>query len=106
MNKIKKNPIHDGVKNLSGIKHVATSKDFQLRDVKAAAQARGITINDILTSCLATSVKQYFIKLGDSHTEDITIVIPANIRFKHYQSVEKMKMENKFAAVPLRIPIY
>jgi len=33
------------------------------------------------------------------------MVIPANIRFGHYQSREEVKLENKFAAIPLKIPL-
>lgn len=33
------------------------------------------------------------------------MVIPANIRFKHYETFEDIKFENKFAPIPLRIPI-
>jgi hypothetical protein len=42
---------------------------------------------------------------GDTKTDKINIVIPANIRFAHYGSWEKVKFENKFAPVPLEIPL-
>ena len=42
---------------------------------------------------------------GDKN-EEINLVIPANIRFQHYGSWEKVKFENKFTAVPLRIPLH
>lgn len=102
---IKKNPFHDGKRELSGRKNVASSKDFLLGDVKVAAKAQNVTINDMLTSCLSASVKEYFESKGDMTTNEINIVIPANIRFKHYPSVDKLKLENKFAVVPLRIPL-
>ena len=31
--------------------------------------------------------------------------MPANIRFKHYETVEELKLENKFAAINLKIPL-
>jgi len=43
---------------------------------------------------------------GDTKTNFINIVIPANIRFKHYQSIDELKLENKFAVVPLRVPLF
>lgn len=58
-----------------------------------------------MTSCLATAVKQYFELKGDSKTDRINIAIPANIRFAHYGSWEKVKFENKFAPCPLVIPL-
>ena len=42
---------------------------------------------------------------GDLKTDKINIVIPANIRFAHYGTWEKVKFENKFAPVPLTIPL-
>ena len=35
----------------------------------------------------------------------MNLVIPANIRFEHYGSWERVKFENKFAPVPLVIPL-
>jgi hypothetical protein len=32
-------------------------------------------------------------------------VIPANIRYQHYEKVEDIKLENKFAPIPLTIPL-
>ena len=58
-----------------------------------------------MTSCLSASVKEYFESKGDNSTQEVNIVIPANIRFKHYPSIDELKLENKFAAVPLRIPL-
>ena len=34
------------------------------------------------------------------------MVIPANIRFKHYETFEEVKFENKFTVVPLTIPLH
>jgi hypothetical protein len=42
---------------------------------------------------------------GDFKTNKINIAIPANIRFGHYGTWEKVKFENKFAPVPIVIPI-
>lgn len=64
-----------------------------------------MTINDLITSCLATGVKEYFELKGDSKTDRFNLVIPANIRFAHYGSWERVKFENKFAPVPLTIPL-
>jgi hypothetical protein len=43
--------------------------------------------------------------IGDKKTDHINIAIPANIRYSHYESWEKVKLENKFAPVPLTIPL-
>jgi NRPS condensation-like uncharacterized protein len=57
---IKVNPLHDGKRDLSGIKHVSTSKDYKLKDIKELSKRLNLTINDILTACLASGVKSYF----------------------------------------------
>ncbi len=90
---------------MSGKKIAATSTDILFKDVKAAARKEGVTINDFITSCMATGVKQYFELKGDKKTNKLNIVLPANIRFQHYGSWEKVKFENKFAPVPLVIPL-
>jgi hypothetical protein len=43
---------------------------------------------------------------GDNKTKEIQICIPANIRYKHYETIDEIKMENKFAPVDLIIPLY
>jgi hypothetical protein len=41
---------------------------------------------------------------GDTPKE-VQICIPANIRFEFYPTREDVKMENKFAAIPLKLPL-
>ena len=97
--------IHDGKRELSGQKISSTSSDILFKDIKAAAKHKKVTINDLITACLATGIKQYFELRGDEQTNKVNIVIPANIRFAHYGSWERVKFENKFAPVPLVIPL-
>ena len=100
------NPLHDGKRNLSGRRLVATGKIYEFSNIKEAAKKHKITINDLVTSCLSTSIQEYFKQKGDLETNKINLVLPANIRFKHYESVDKLKLENRFAIVPLEIPLY
>ena len=37
--------------------------------------------------------------------EQIQVLIPANIRFKFYETPADVKLENKFASLPLAIPL-
>jgi hypothetical protein len=99
------NPLHSGNRSLSGNKVIGTSSDLMFLDVKAAAKKQNVTINDLITSSLATALKEYFELKGDKTTSKVNIVIPANIRFSHYESIKTLKLENKFAPVPLIIPI-
>jgi hypothetical protein len=75
-----RNVLHDGERKLSGRKIAATSSDILFKDVKAAAKHKKVTINDLITSCMATGVKQYFDLKGEK-AKKINIAIPANIRF-------------------------
>lgn len=52
-----KNPLHDGKRNLSGNKLVGTSSDILFKDVKEASKKQNVTINDLITACLASGVK-------------------------------------------------
>ncbi len=66
-----KNPLYDGVRNLSGRKLVATSEDFLFNDLKNASKKLKVSFNDLLTACLSTSIKQYFEESGDKATDSI-----------------------------------
>ena len=59
----------------------------------------------MVTASLATAVKKYFEIKGCTFIRKINIAIPANIRFAHYPTWDKVKFENKFAPVPLTIPL-
>jgi hypothetical protein len=55
--KIDKNPLHDGKRELTGIKKVASEGDIKFFDVKNAAKGLKLTINDMMMSCLSTTIK-------------------------------------------------
>lgn len=56
-NKVKKNPLHDGVRNLSGVKKAASGETIPIKDVKECASRLGITINDLAMACLSVTFK-------------------------------------------------
>ncbi len=84
---------------------MSTSCDFMLREVKNSAKKHKISINDLITTCLSNGMSKYMKEKGDDVTKDIDIVIPANIRFEHYENVQKVKIENKLSVVSLQIPL-
>jgi hypothetical protein len=73
--------------------------------VKNCAKKLNLSINDLITACLSVSLKRYFKLKGDNDTKDVDIIIPANIRFEHYQSMQKLLIENKLAFVDFNIPL-
>lgn len=72
--------------------------------MKAASRTLGISINDLATCALSNTLKKYFEKQGDK-TPEINIVIPANIRWAMYKRPEDVKLENKFAPIPISLPL-
>lgn len=99
------NPLNDGVRKLSGRKLSATSSDIRFIEVKLASKQLKVTINDMVTACAGTALKQYFEKKGFNDAKSINIAIPANIRFAHYPTWEAVKFENMFAPCPMTIPL-
>lgn len=90
--------------NMSGIVNCMSSNELHFPDVKLLSRKVGLTINDLVTSSISTSMREFFQKRGDD-SKDVQIVIPANIRFRFYPSKEEVKLENKFSAMPLRVPL-
>lgn len=90
--------------NLSGIINLSCNSDLLLKDVKSLSKKLGVTINDLITTAVSMSLKKIFIEKGDK-SEQVQICVPANVRFEFYPTREDVKMENKFAAIPLKIPL-
>lgn len=90
---------------MSGKTNVATSDLIDFRLLKALSKTMGITINDIVTSALSCSMNKLFKEHGDTQEKSFNLCLPANIRFKFYPTVDDVKLENKFAALPLRVPL-
>ena len=91
-------------KPFSGDLNVASSKQLDFRLLKLLSKKIDVTINDIVTSALSTSMNVLF-KDNNDLAENFSVVMPANIRFKFYASPQDIKLENKFAAIPLKIPL-
>lgn len=100
-----------GKKGMTGIINVSSSKIFQMVEVKDLSKKLGVTVNDMLMSATSCAFKKYFKlkgdKLGDSSNIEpmINVLIPANIRWKMYQTSADVIPENKFAAIPLKMPL-
>lgn len=83
-----RNLLNDGQRKLSGKKLSATSSDIPMPKVKAASKALKVTINDMVTACLGSAVREYMESKGDTQCNSMNIAIPANIRFEHYPNLE------------------
>lgn len=89
---------------LSGKPNIHTSKLIDFRLLKALSKKINVAINDIVMSSLSTAMHKMFKDNGDPN-KNIQISIPANIRFKFYPTPDDVKLENKFAAIPLTVPL-
>jgi hypothetical protein len=86
-----KNPLHDGVRELSGDKVTALeSKVFNFDEVKEASRSLSITINDLMTSALSMAVKRYFQAKGgpSADAQAINIAVPVSMRWSGYETFE------------------
>ena len=84
--------------------NVASSNNIDFRILKGLSKKIGVTINDIVASALSSSLHKLFKEHGDNNTE-IQLFVPANIRFSFYKSVKTIKLENKFAVLPVKMPL-
>jgi hypothetical protein len=55
-------------------------------------------------AAITTAFQKIFRDAGDASTE-IGLILPASVRFKFYPTREAIKMENKFAAMCLKVPL-
>jgi diacylglycerol O-acyltransferase / wax synthase len=83
-------------------KTVAWCDPLPLEDVKMVGRVLGVTVNDVLMSCVAGAVGNYLRSKGDdTQGQAIRTMVPVNLRplEKAYQ------LGNKFGLVPLELPI-
>jgi len=79
--------------------------------VKDLSKKLNVTINDVVMCSASQAVKQYLKHSNDplgtqpDNQAKINVLLPANIRYSFYQTKEDVKLENKFAAIPIRMPL-
>jgi diacylglycerol O-acyltransferase len=83
-------------------KRVAWGEPLALDDVKAVSKALGVSINDVLLSCVAGAIGAYLRDHGDDPTgQEIRAMVPVNLR----PIEEAWKLGNRFGLAPLVLPI-
>lgn len=55
-------------------------------------------------SSLSATLHEY-LEVKDKKAS-VNIILPANIRFKFYEKYEDIKLENKFSAIPITMPLF
>ena len=89
---------------MGGEINVQSSKFIDLRLLKALSKKIKVTINDIVNCALSVSLEKIFRENNDD-SKSVKIVIPASIRFAFYPTKDDVKLENKFAAIPVTLPL-
>lgn len=88
---------------MTGNISISSTEGINLDAMKEFSKKMGISINDLVLCALTTTLNTIF-KENNDPVEEFKIVVPANIRFKFYPTKEEVKLENKFAAIPLTVP--
>jgi diacylglycerol O-acyltransferase / wax synthase len=83
-------------------KRVAWGEPLPLDEVKAVSKALGVSINDVLLSCVAGAIGAYLRTQGDDpRGQELRAMVPVNLR----PPEDAWKLGNRFGMVPLVLPI-
>ena len=58
-----------------------------------------------MIAALSMSMTGLFKDRGDSENKRMRIAMPCNIRWKHYETADEVKLENRFAPMALKIDL-
>lgn len=85
---------------LSGRKQVAWTAPLDLRVVKQAKDRLRATVNDVLMASVSGALTRFLEPTAGPALKDLRVSMPVNVRPLH----EPLVLDNRFAAVPLKIP--
>ena len=100
-----------GKDKMTGLINISSNRaEISMIKLKELSKKLKLTINDVVVTATSQAVKEYLKIAGDPlGTKDdatINIIMPANIRYDGmYKTREEVKLENKFTAIPMRIPL-
>jgi hypothetical protein len=86
---------------LSGRKRVSWTEPIPIDVVKAVKNACGATVNDVLMACVSSAFERYVRTKSGAPLTRLRVSMPVNVRAPG----EEPRMENKFAAVMLDLPV-
>lgn len=90
-------------KPLAGQKVVAWSEPMEMEIFKRIKTSTNTTLNDVLVSCVAASIRAFFINQNLEPPRDMKVSIPIDLR-KNTES-DAVEFENRFAVIQLALPI-
>ncbi|XP_068682028.1 putative diacyglycerol O-acyltransferase MT1468 [Montipora foliosa] len=89
--------------NLSGEKRVAWYEAIELQLIKDIKSATGLTVNDVLMSCVSLALRRYFQRIGVENPDDFTAAVPVDVRTQ--SSLKELAFENKFSFIFLKLAV-
>ena len=85
----------------SGTKRVAWCEPLDLSEVKGVSRALGCSINDILLSCVAGSMRRYLADCGDkTKGVECRALVPINLR-----EPGDVELGNRFGIIAVELPV-
>ncbi len=85
-----------------GRKRVAWNVPLPLDEVKAVCKVLGVSVNDVLLSCVTGSLHRYLESVGDPTAgKELRAMVPVNLRSLD----EPLTLGNRFGLVPLVLPV-
>jgi WS/DGAT/MGAT family acyltransferase len=85
-----------------GRKRVAWNTPLPLPEVKAVCKVLGVSVNDVLLSCVAGALQRYLESQGErTQGEELRATVPVNLR----PLDEPLSLGNRFGLVPLILPV-
>jgi len=85
---------------LSGKRVVAWSEPLPDEQVKKLKNSLSVTYNDVLVSCLAGALRQYYVRKA-VEPNDVHVAIPVSVR----QTASEGVLDNHFSLVLLKLPV-
>lgn len=86
----------------SGRKAVAWNQPMPLGEVRAVCKVLGVSVNDVLLSCVAGALQRYLEAHGEfTGGKEIRAMVPVNLR----PPDEPLTLGNRFGLVPLTLPV-
>jgi diacylglycerol O-acyltransferase / wax synthase len=83
-------------------KKVAWNNPLPLNEVKAVSKALGVSVNDVLLSCVSGALRRYLQEHGDNvDAVEIRAMVPVNLR----PMSQAYKLGNRFGLVPMCLPV-
>lgn len=86
---------------VGGRKRVAWTRPLPLEEVKRLKTRFGATVNDVLMALVSGAIGTYLESNGGKRLPHVRVSMPVNMR----EPGATLRMENRFAAVPLTLPI-